>query len=398
MSGDMRAAAVIAEYNPFHNGHALHLRKTRELFGATHIAAIMSGDAVQRGGCACVSKWVRADMALRCGADLVIELPPPWSAAGAERFALGGVALAQALGCVDILSFGSECGDISRITGAAGLLKSEQLSERLRELLSTGMTFAAARAAAAQELCPESKDVLSNPNDTLGVEYCRAIERLGAQMKPVCVKREGAAHDHFDCSQDIASASLLRERMAHGGDVWSFIPNDAKQPLSDALERHSAPALMERLDRAALYRLREMTAADFALLPDISEGLENRIYAAVRDAQSVAQVCAAAKTKRYALSRIRRIVYAAVLGMTAGDCGDTPPYIRILGMNAKGKELLAAGRPSLPIISRAADVRRMDHRAARCFELSMRAADILALATESIAPRGGDAAHGVIVL
>ena len=393
---NIKTAVIIAEYNPFHSGHKLHTDETRRLFGATHIAAVMSGNFVQRGDCACASKWVRTEMALRSGVDLVIELPTPWAAAGAEKFAQGGVSLANALGCADMLSFGSESADIEAIKSAAKLLTEEKFGALLREKINSGITFAAAREQAAAELMPEAAKILSNPNDTLGVEYCKAIFTAESQIKPVCIKREGASHDS-DEQVEYVSASYIRKKLAKG-EIIQNIPEEAGKILRNAVDSGYAPARLERLDRAILYRLRGMSAEEIALLPDISEGLENRIYKCARTAHSFEELCDEIKVKRYTHARIRRIILSALLGITAQDAEGTPPYIRILGMNERGREILRNANPTLPIITRYADVNGLDERGRRIFELECRAGDIFALATPEVQPCGADMTAKMIVL
>ncbi len=392
----MKTAAIIAEYNPFHSGHQHHINETRRLHGATHTVAIMSGNFVQRGDCACASKFVRAKMALLGGADLIIELPLPWAVSGAEKFALGGAAIANALGCVDILSFGSESGDIELIKAAASAVDSPQLSEAMREGLSRGGSFAAVRQQAAEQIFPGSAAVLGNPNDTLGMEYCRALSRLSSDIQPVCIKRAGAAHDSSETAEHV-SASFIRQLIKDGQPVCN-IPDGIRQPLDEAISAGRAPALMETLDRTILYRLRQMSTEDIAMLPDISEGLENRIYKCIRSAASFSELCDDIKVKRYTHARIRRILISALLGLTAADCSGTPPYIRVLGMNERGREILRAASPALPVITRYADIESLDGRGRHIFDLEVRAGDIFSLAVPDAAPCGMDMTEKMIIL
>ncbi len=399
----MKLAAVIAEYNPFHNGHALHLTRTRELTGATHIAAIMSGDFVQRGDAACVDKRTRALMAVRCGADLVVELPLPWAMAGAEAFARGGVGLASALGCVDILSFGSECGDIDRVRRAAELSDSEEARQRLRERLNDGASFAAARGAALADFAPEYAGLLSNPNDTLGVEYCRAVNALAPHIRPFCVQRTGAAHDSPAAAVgQPVSASFLRRCLNESGDLScleSHMPAAAAELLKETIGEGRAPADISRLDRALLHRIRSMTAEQLACLPDVSEGLEHRIADCARriggaDA-GFARLCDGIKCKRYTHARLRRVLLSAMLGLTAADAEGIPPYIRVLAMNRRGQEILTAsaaarGENGLPVITRYAQVSGLDARGRRIFELGANAADLYGLMLPVVPPAGSD--------
>jgi len=392
----MRTAAIIAEYNPFHSGHMHHIAQTRRQLGATHIIAIMSGNFVQRGDCACVSKFVRTRMALLGGADLVLELPLPWAVSGAEKFALGGSAIADALGCVDMLSFGSESGDIELIKAAAHIVDLPEMSAAMRDGLSRGETFAAVRQHAAEQLLPGAGAILSSPNDTLGMEYCRALSRLSSSIEPLCIKRVGAAHDSSANAEHV-SASFLRSALKDGRPL-THIPEDIRSPLDDAAVAGAAPALIDQLDRTILYRLRQMSADEIAQLPDISEGLENRIYKCVRTASSFEELCSNIKVKRYTHARIRRIIISALLGLTAQDTNGTPPYIRVLGMNQRGREILRAASPALPVITRYADVKSLDTRGQRIFSLEKQAGDIFALSTPSPLPCGMDMTEKSIIL
>lgn len=402
----MKVAAVIAEYNPFHNGHALQLERTRELTGATHVVAVMSGDFVQRGDAACVDKRTRALMAVRCGADLVVELPLPWAMAGAETFARGGVGIAAAVGCVDVLSFGSECGNIDLIRRTAELSDSEDARRLLKERLSEGASFAAARGAVLSEIAPECADILANPNDTLGVEYCRAINMIAPQMQPFCVQRKGAAHDsHAAHDGQPVSASYIRERLRAGAkpsDLAEYMPPSAAELLCEAAGEGRGPADISRLDRALLMRLRSMTVQQLAELPDVSEGLEHRIAECARRMSGAdagfAQLCDDIKCKRYTHARLRRILLSALLGITSADSEGTPPYIRVLAMNRRGQEILTAsaaarGENGLPLITRYAQVSALDDRGRRIFELCADAADIYGLLLPEVPPAGSDRAY-----
>lgn len=397
----MKAAAVIAEYNPFHRGHALHLERTRTQAGATHIVAVMSGNFVQRGDAACVDKHTRARMALRGGADLVVELPLPWAMAGAQTFARGGVALAAALGCVELLSFGSECGDGELIRRAAGLCETPEALQRLHEGLEQGMSYARARAYSLSEIDPDAARVLCDPNDTLGVEYCRALEQLAPHISPFCVRREGAAHDSAQAAdaEMPVSASFIRS-VLDGGDVSSLcrhMPADAFALLEEAVLSGSAPARLSRLDRTLLLTLRSMTSQQLARLPDVTEGLEHRIARCAAEMSGsdcgFERLCDEIKCKRYTHARLRRILLSALLGLTAAHSMGTPPYLRVLAMNRRGRELLSAkqqcGAP-LPVITRSAQVTELDERGREIFNLETAAADIYGLTLDSVPEKGRD--------
>ena len=407
----MKVAAVIAEYNPFHNGHALHLEMTREMTGASHVAAVMSGDFVQRGDVACMDKRSRAIAAVKGGADLVLELPLPWAMAGAETFARGGVGIAAALGCVEVLSFGSECGKIELIAETARLLDSDEARQTLRGKLEEGKSYAAARALSLYELSPACAELLSSPNDTLGVEYCRALNKYAPEIVPFCVRRLGAEHDQM-APEDKGlpvSASYLRmllKRFAVFNDATAgfeaFVPPGSLQAIQQAENEGRLMPEISRLDRALLMKLRRMTAEELAALPDVGEGLEHRIADCAARASGAdagfASLCDSIRSRRYTHARVRRILLSALLGVTAADSEGLPPYIRVLAMNSRGKEILAAsaaarGESGLPVISRYAQVSELDDRGKRIFRLGSDAADTMGLMLREITPSGSDMAY-----
>lgn len=396
----MIVAGIVAEYNPFHHGHAYQLEQTK-LAGATHTVAVMSGNFVQRGEPAIAFKHARAKMALANGVDLVVELPAPWAGSAAMTFARGAVSLLDALGFVNLLSFGSESGDTALLQTAAKAVASEQLNGgAIKANTAQGISFAAAREAAVRELFGHSvADVLKNPNDTLAVEYIRTLNEIKSTIKPLAIKRIGVGHDQIDTADAYASASQIRQRIAAGDDYESLLPKASLCVLKEELAAGRAPASYARLETAVLYAMRTISAADLAKAPDISEGIENRIAQAVQKATTLEQLFALAKTKRYTHARIRRIVLQSFLGIEAKDCDGAPPYIRVLAVSNKGKELLRLARKTatLPIIMKAADVAKLDERAKHIFALECCAADIFALSLPVPMPCGNEQKSNVIL-
>lgn len=395
-----KTAGIVAEYNPFHNGHARHIARTRELTGAENIVVIMSGNFVQRGDCAVGDKFSRARMALQGGADLVIELPLPFACAGAETFARGGVGLADALGCVDFVSFGMECDSTDELIAAAKALSDPAVKPALDRELAQGRNFASARTQAIREVYgDEVADILCMPNNTLAVEYIRALERLQSALVPVGVTREGVGHDSLNLSGKYASATAIR-RMLHEEDwesVRHYLPAFSYERLRRLAADGTMPADLERCERAILSRLRGMTREQLSRLPDVSEGLENRIFDCVRTASSLEELYASVKSKRYSHARIRRILLSAFLGVRAVHC-ERLPYIRILGMNERGRGLLSAMRPRLPVISTYRQTLDLPAEAQNVYRLECHADDMWALMTPQIKPCGADMTEKLIVV
>lgn len=431
---------VIAEYNPFHKGHALQLAAAKQAGGGP-VVAIMSGNFVQRGEPAILSKGCRARMALSCGADLVVELPLPWAMSTAQNFAEGGVGLLAALGCVEVLSFGSECGDAGLLARAAAAIDHPDLKTDLDAGLAAGLPFAAAREQAVRRrFGPETAALLRRPNDTLAVEYLAAAARLGASFTLLPVRRAGAPHDaplpgpfsveqaaggqlpshaaaaaQSEAGRQIAgskssllpdgtdvpalSASGIRRLMREGKwqEAFSHLPDTAAPILQKELEQGGL-VRPERLETALLARLRCMSPADFAALPDVSEGLENRLYAAARQAVSLEGFYEAVKVKRYSLARIRRIAFAALLGLDKSHFRQPVPYIRVLGFTAEGLALLrqAAKQAALPLLLRAKDAAGLDRQGCDVFQSECRAGDLFWLAADRPRPCGTDFTDPVI--
>ncbi|SFP70532.1 Predicted nucleotidyltransferase [Oscillibacter sp. PC13] len=391
----MQIAGIIIEYNPMHSGHMHLLKETRARLGANGaIICVMSGNFVQRGDFAVLGKLPRAEAAVRSGADLVLELPLPWAVSSAERFADGGVQALMATGLVTHLAFGSECGDAAALQRVASALVSEVFSHHLKRELPLGNSFAAARQrAAAALLPPEDVSLLSAPNNILGVEYCKSLLLHHSAMQPLTVPRRGAAHDDETAREEHPSASALRARLRNGErDAAMVLMTPAMAEIYRREEDAGrAPVFGNICERAVLARLRSMTEAEFSMLDEGREGLCNRLYAASRKAASLEELLAAAKTKRYAYARLRRMTLWAYLGLMPADFPKNLPYLRVLAANRTGCGLLAKMRKCavLPVLTKPADVRRLDTAARRLFAQEARATDLYTLAYPNLAAAAG---------
>ena len=399
----MPVAGIITEYNPLHRGHLLQLECTRALLGPdTAIVCAMSGSFVQRGDFALVRKHARAEAAVRSGADLVLELPLPWAVSSAEGFAEGGVQVLQATGLVTHLSFGSECGDAFALRETAAVLDSAEYREELRRRLDAGASYAVCRQAAAEALLGKEKAaLLAQPNNNLGVEYCRAIARLGGGMEPVTVLRQGAAHDG-EAVDGIASASAVRTLVRQGQreQALALMAPAMAELFCREEAAHRAPVLAETCERAVLARLRSMTDEEFAALDEGGEGLANRFRTAARTAATLTELLETAKTKRYAYARLRRMALWAYLGITPGDRPEKVPYLRVLAANERGRVLLGQMRKtaSLPVITKPAEVRRMSPEVQNVFALEARATDLYTLAYRVPAAAGSEWQASPVIL
>lgn len=368
----MKIVGILTELNPFHSGHAYFLREVRRCVGEEcALVCVMSGDFVQRGEAAILEKHIRAAAALRGGADLILELPVARALSSAEGFAGGGMFLLQAAGCVDTLAFGSECGTVLPLQKIAACLDSAEYSAHLRTYLQQGLPFAVCRRRAAEDCLGDAAALLDSANNNLGVEYLRAAARLGWQCDAVTVRRRGAAHDSAQ-EAEFLSASALRGALLENDwqRVERFVPPEAAALYRAACAAGEGPVAPVAAERMILARLRTMTEDEFAALPDCGEGLHRRIYKAVRETCSVEELLAAVKTKRYAYARLRRIVMCAWLGIDAAAAAEWPAYLRVLGSNARGREVLARMRrtATLPVLAKSAAARRLSAPALRQFE------------------------------
>ena len=355
----MRTAAIICEYNPFHNGHKFHIEETKRQLEADAVIAIMSGNFVQRGDAAIFDKHLRAKAAVLGGADLVLELPAVYSSASAEFFAKGAVKILDKLGIVDFLSFGSECADKESILKIAKLLENEPLdfSALVKNYLKEGRSYPTARTMAVKSFLGESySEILLSPNNILGIEYVKALISLKSSIKPFAVLRKGAAHDSLHFTQGIASASFIRDRILNGEDFSAFVPYEIKELFKDA-PIHSLKAI----EKAILLELIKTPADDLKNVPDISEGLENRIKTAAMTASTLDDLLEKVKTKRYTHSRIRHVVLSAFLGVYDADRKIEPAYIKVLDYNGKGQKLIAAAKKTatLPIVKNTSQVNKL---------------------------------------
>ncbi len=378
----MTVAGVIAEFDPLHSGHHHLLQEIRAQLGQdTAIMVAMSGTFTQRGEAAICSPHARAEMALCSGADLILELPQPFCSSSAETFARGGTEVLRATGLLDVLCFGSESSQIALLRKIAATLDSPEFSLQLRQELSRGLPFAQARQNALEQRIGPSAQEASGANDLLGVEYLRA---LGSNF-PVCIitRRDGGHHG-------LASATEVR-RLIRSGDWISadkLLPRDSARILRRERESGLCPASLHFSERAILYRLRTMSEADFATLPDCGEGLEHRLVQAASQAETLEQFYALAKSKRYAHARIRRIALRAFLNVT--EIPLSVGYLRVLGASLRGISLLRQMKQTatLPVITKPSHGRLLPPPADALYLQNRRIDDLWGLCLERPLPVG----------
>ena len=368
----MGAVGIIAEFNPLHTGHKKLIDFAKSQ-GDTVICAL-SGNFVQRGDTALFPKLKRAEAALKAGVDAVCEIPVLWSMSTAQNFALAGVFELYHLGCEKIV-FGSECGDINILNETADILLSEEFSSLVCQKTKSGITYAAAREKAAIELGAQ-RDILSKPNNNLGIEYIIASRNLGLDIKFCTMKRLGCDHDSMEKGGNFVSSSFIREKVKSGdiGYGEKFMPLCTRSTVS---EDNVSDIL--RIENTVLGILRQKNAEDFKNLPDLSEGIENKLYFSVRIATSLEELYDSVKSKRYTLARVRRLVLSATLMFDKKYFMTPPPYIRLLGFSKNGEEHIRNINSAVPVIVRVSDIKNLPKESVDVFETECRATDLYAL-------------------
>lgn len=383
----MNTVGVICEFNPFHNGHKFLIENIKSRFSHCRTVAIMSGSFVQRGDVAITDKFSRAKQALQNGFDLVVELPAVYAVSSAEIFAKAGVKIADAL-CCDTLAFGAE-DDLETLKKIADLHFDNSFQEIIKSELSLGKSYPKAlqdAVLAYDKSLTDSVDTLSGANNILAVEYLKALKDY--TITPSEIKRKAVTHDSSSTSGEFASASEIR-RMFYENEKnpYKFMPDTCIK------EDFSNIASLKNIEKAILYRLRTMTKEDLLNLPDVSEGLENRILNAVRNYNSVNEILQSVKTKRYTHARLRRILIYALLSITKEMQKIPVPYVRVLGFNQQGVGILTDAKKAgkIPIISKVTSAAtQLNDKEKVIFEKDLLASDIRALAQNTPTKCGMD--------
>ena len=397
-----KLAGIIAEYDPFHNGHAWQLQQAKAL-GAQRVAVAMSCGLTQRGALPLLPESVRVQAALTCGADLVFALPAPYACSGAECFARAGVQLLAAAGC-DALVFGAETPDAALLMEAARVLSGAEYRTALKARLAAGArSFAAARQAAVETVCPGTglAALLDKPNNNLAVEYCKAILELGAALVPIPLPRQGAGHGQAltETGGQFASASALRTLWQSGGAdaAAPYVPAEVLPLYREAFAagRYTDPAAAQRC-QLALLRSRCAGTAPFAQVRGISEGLEHRLEAAVRSSTTHAELLDSLTTVRYPRARMRRLAMDAALGYSADVFPALPPYLHLLGAQKDALPLLKAA--ALPVSHSLARLAEQNAPCRAVVDAQLQACDFGALCRKKPEPMGGALRQKIIFL
>lgn len=352
----MRIVGLIAEYNPFHNGHKYHIEKAKEITDADMAIVVMSGNFVQRGAPAIMPKHLRAKSALLSGADLVLELPVRFATGTAETFAYGAVSLLHQLGCVDCICFGSECGDITKLKRFAKILADEpdEYKKLLQEYLKSGLSFPLARQKALGE-----NEVLNKPNNILGIEYLKALYRLNSSMEPFTITRIESSYHDTTLSNRYSSASAIRESFKDTIE-WKLLTDQIPPKSLDILRRDFGtrfPVVANDFSLLLKQRLLMESVATLAEYEDVSESLANKITKLRNQFVSYEQFCELLKTKDLTYTRISRALLHILLNIKKIDSNEGPTYARVLGFRKDSASVMTAMKDttSIPLVTKLAD-------------------------------------------
>ncbi len=393
----MKNYAIISEFNPFHNGHAYLVKSCRE-HGATHITAVMSGNFVQRGEPAIFPKHIRTLTALKNGVDLVIELHLPFAVSNAQQFAENGTSVADAMNCVDCIAFGSECGDISSLNELSSLI-SENFQKKLKKQISTGISYPSALTNTMKIINPSLVPLMSEPNNILGIEYIKAVYKLGSPIKPVTFKRIGDSYNDTSASSEFASAASIRRLIYENKSFKKYVPENSVDILLSEIEKGNIASLSEN-ERGFILKLRQMSTNDIAAIADVNEGLENRIKTAVMNSTSLEKIIERTKSKRYTYARIRRILLACLLNIKKSYLTEKAPYIRVLGFNSRGAEILSCVKQKsvVPLITKIRKAESLSPAEKAFLALEINAGDIYYTFTKNIKPCGEEYRNGIVII
>lgn len=359
-----KVLGIVAEYNPFHNGHLYHLEKSKKDTGSNYTVAVISGNFTQRGSTSLVDKWSKAEMAIASGVDLVIELPVLYSTSSAENFADGAIKILNSLNVVDYISFGAETPDISVLNTFADILYNEpkEYKSLLAIELNKGLSYPKARENALMQYLgnySKFKNVVSSPNNVLGIEYLKALKKYKSHIQPVPIQRFESEYNDTSYTGNIASATAIRNIVKNNGFeiLAKLVPPDTFSIILESIKIGKVLPDLSVFEREIIYNLRKMDVTEIANLPDVSEGLEFAIKNAANSCNSIVEFLNIIKSKRYTSTRLQRILLYCLLGITKKDMEiskKTVPYVRVLGFNKKGRYLLSEiskANPKLQIVT-----------------------------------------------
>ena len=346
-----KVVGIIAEYNPFHNGHLYQIQEAKRITGADYVVAVVSGNFVQRGDTSLVNKWAKTQMALLNGADLVIELPTVYSVSSAENFAEGAIKILNSLQIVNTICFGTETSDFAALNNIANVLYTEpkKYTAMLNHELGKGISFAKARENAVLMYLNDIKryaSIMSGPNNILAIEYLKALKKYKSELTPLPIQRKKVYYNQDKIVDEFASSTAIRKLLAREeySEIRKVMPNSSYMVLKSEIEKGNYVVSMGKFEKEILYTLRKMPVKEIAQLQDVTEGLEYAIKNAANSCNSLAELINMVKSKRYTQTRIQRILLYSLIGITKKDIELSKklvPYTRVLGCTDKGKEMMS---------------------------------------------------------
>lgn len=366
----MKICAIISEFNPFHSGHKYLIDEIRKQ-GFTHIVAVMSGNFVQRGEPAIVSKEVRTEAAILNGIDLVIEMPTVKVLNSAEKYATAATEIIQKLGCVDAIAFGSECGSLKILKKTADILESKKFKQIFKKYISLGNSFPKSEYLALKDFTNNDifSNHLKNPNNILGIEYLKALKKWRSSITPLTIKR----------NNNFLSSSEIRNMIINKSDEYkNYIPKNIHKPLEHEINNGFSPTSLKNAEKPIMYSLKTAKEKDILKISDIAEGLENRILSCALNSYFMEEILDNIKTKRYTMARIKRIIMLLFLKITKSMQSRKVPYIKIIGTNKKGLQILKKAKTTskLPIVSRFSEITKLGKKALDFFETECNISEI----------------------
>lgn len=349
----MKICGIVAEYNPFHNGHKYQIEQTKKLTGCDTVIAIMSGNFIQRGLPALFDKWTRAKIAIENGVDIVIELPTCYATSSAEFFAHGAIGIIDALNCVDILSFGSKYNDIEVLKRIASVLHSEpeEYKKLLQKELKKGTSYPIARSNSLKNFLKKEfdskllEDILLDSNNILGIEYLKALLTYDSPIIPCAIERVGGDYNSTNIVGNFCSATGIREMLANNNieHLSDVIPEKSFNILTEQLTLGKSPMMFKNFEKEILFLLRKLSTEELSEISDVTEGLENVLKKSVNESFEIDNLIESIKTKRYTKTRVQRILIHTLLGIKKKliqEQKETPQYARILAYSKNGKKLI----------------------------------------------------------
>lgn len=346
-----KVLGIVAEYNPFHNGHFYHMQESKKITEADSCICVISGNFTQRGEPSIVNKWAKTYMALCCGADLVIELPTIYSISSAENFASGAIKIFDSLKIVTDISFGAECNDLATLNNIANVFYSEPANYKtiLNHELKRGLSYPMARENAVLMYLNDIKryaNVLSNSNNILAIEYLKALKQQKSMIQPNIVPRKNVYYNDQKIVDDFASATAIRKLMLNReyAEVRKVVPRSTYQIIGEEYKKNHIILGIKKYEKEIIYALRVKPIEEIQNLPDVNEGLEFAIKKAASETNDIEELIEKVKSKRYTQTRIQRILVYVLLGITKKDMEDSKkmvPYVRVLGFNSRGKILIS---------------------------------------------------------